>query len=186
MYMFIYMRSVHKLSRQVIWKVDTLMEEDTRTIVHRTMMSQSPSKWVHWDLIQFSQSPSAVPFIFLNLINCLKSLPFQRWLKFVEKLEVTEDQILNIGGLSHLSDLMFCQKTPWDMMHEWVHCHDEAANHQLAIAAASWIIWIISAEKCSRLMQNLMLIHCSACSVILNATATQYTPHSMASTAPTD
>ena len=26
---------------------------------------------------------------------------------------------------------MFCQKTAWDVMHEQVHCRDEAANHQL-------------------------------------------------------
>ena len=30
-------------------------------------------------------------------------------------------------------------------------------------------------EECSRLMQNLMQIHCSTCSVILNAMTTQYT-----------
>ena len=36
-------------------------------------------------------------------------------------------------------------------MHEWVCCHDEAANHQLPIAAAFWIIQIVSAEECSSL-----------------------------------
>ena len=52
---------------------------------------------------------------------------------------------------------------------------DEAAHHQLPIAVAFWIIRIVSTEKCSSLMQNLMQIHCSTCLVILNATATQYT-----------
>ena len=33
------------------------------------------------------------------------------------------------------------------MMHEWVHCCDEAANYQLPIAAAFWIIWIVSMEE---------------------------------------
>ena len=61
------------------------------------------------------------------------------------------------------------------MMHEWVHCHDEAANHQLPIAVAFWIIQIVSAEECSSLMQNLMQIHFSTHSVILNAMTTQYT-----------
>ena len=46
------------------------------------------------------------------------------------------------------------------MMHEWACCGDEAASHQLCMAAASWIIWIVSLEECSSLMQNLMLIHC--------------------------
>ena len=46
-------------------------------------------------------------------------------------------QIWAIGGLSHLGDLMFCQKNyAEDMMQEQMHCHDEAAHHQLPIATA--------------------------------------------------
>ena len=60
-------------------------------------------------------------------------------------------------------------------MHEWACFHDEAANHQLPIAATFWTIWIVSIEECSSLMHNLMRICCSTCSVILNVTATQYT-----------
>ena len=60
-------------------------------------------------------------------------------------------------------------------MHEWMHCRDKAANHQLPIAAAFWIKQIVSMEECSVLVQNLMQIHCSIPSVILNVTATQYT-----------
>ena len=56
-------------------------------------------------------------------------------------------------------------------MHEWVHCRDEAANHQLPIAAAFGIIRIVSMEECSSLTQNSMQIQ----SAILNVTATQYT-----------
>ena len=33
--------------------------QDTRNIVHKTMMPQSPSKEAPWDLTQFSQLPSA-------------------------------------------------------------------------------------------------------------------------------
>ena len=62
-----------------------------------------------------------------------------------------------------------------DMIHEWAHYHYEAASHQLPIATAFWIIWIVSTEECSSLMQNLMQIRCSTCLVILNAMATQYT-----------
>ena len=61
------------------------------------------------------------------------------------------------------------------MVREWVHCCGEAANHQLPIAAAFWIIQIVSTEECSSLLQNLMQSCCSTHSVILNATATQYT-----------
>ena len=77
--------------------------------------------------------------------------------------------------LSHLGDLMFHQKTFQDMMHEWVACRDEDANHQLPIAVVFWIIQIVSTEECLSLKQNLMQIHCSTLSVILNVTATLYT-----------
>ena len=60
-----------------------------------------------------------------------------------------------------------------DMLREQAHCHDEAAYHQLSIAVTFWIIWIFSTEECSNLMQNLMQIHCSTRSVILNVMATQ-------------
>ena len=62
-----------------------------------------------------------------------------------------------------------------DVRHEQAHCRDEAANHQLPIAVASWIIGIVSVEDCSSLMQNWMQICCYTCSVILNVTATQCT-----------
>ena len=54
----------------------------------------------------------------------------------------------------------------WDMMHERTYCCEEAANHQLPIAAAFWIIPIVSMEECSSLTQNLMQICCSTCSAI--------------------
>ena len=60
-------------------------------------------------------------------------------------------------------------------MHERTRCCDEAANHQLPIAAAFWIIQIVSMEERSNLMENWMQICCSTRSVILNETATQYT-----------
>ena len=49
--------------------------------------------------------------IFLNLINNLVSLPFQRWLWFWEKPEVAGCQIWAVGGLNHLKDLMLYQNT---------------------------------------------------------------------------
>ena len=57
------------------------------------------------------EAPSAAPSYFLNLIDGLKSFPFQRWFEFREKPEVTGHQIWAVEGLSHLGDLMFCQKT---------------------------------------------------------------------------
>ena len=59
-------------------------------------------------------------------------------------------------------------------MHERAHCFKETANHQLPVVAVFWIIWTVSTEEYSSLIQNLMQILWSTCSVILNVTATQY------------
>ena len=57
--------------------------------------------------------------------------------------------------------MWYCTKKLCTRCDAWVaHSHDEAASHQLPIAAAFWVIWIVSTEKCSSLMQNLMHIHC--------------------------
>ena len=79
------------------------------------------------------------------------------------------------GAESHGRFDVSSKNSAWDMMHEWVHCSDKAANHQLPVAVAFWITWRISTEECSSLMQNLMQIHNSTLLVILNAMTTQYT-----------
>ena len=73
----------------------------------------------------------------------------------------------------------------WAVIHERVRCHDEAANHQLPITVAFWIIWIVSTEECSRLTQNLMQIHCSTRSFWMQWPHSTRA-HSPASTTPTD
>ena len=60
-------------------------------------------------------------------------------------------------------------------MHEQVHCCGEAASHQLPHSCGLLNHPNISTEECSSLTQNLMQIHCSTHSVILNLAATQYT-----------
>ena len=67
------------------------------------------------------------------------------------------------------------KNSAWNVMHKQGHYSNEAANHQLPIAVAFWIIQIVSTEECSSLTQHLMQIPCSTHSVILNAMATQYT-----------
>ena len=84
----------------------------------------------------------------------------------------------NLGGrgLGHTSGLMLYQKnSEHNVMHEQALCPEEVANHQLPIAAAFWIIPIVSREECSSLMQNMMQIDCSTHSVILSVMTTQYT-----------
>ena len=69
---------------------------------------------------------------------------------------------LGVGELSHLGDFIIHPKLcTQDVMHEQVCCHEEAANHQLPIAVAFWIIQIISTEECSNLTQNFVQIGCS-------------------------
>ena len=38
------MRSVQKVSIHIIWKIETFIKEDTRNIVHKTVMPQAPFK----------------------------------------------------------------------------------------------------------------------------------------------
>ena len=114
--------------------------------------------------------------IFLNLIYGLKSLPFQRWFLVWGKARSRRAPNLGCKGTESPGWFDVLPKySAQDVIHEWVHCPDEAANHQLPVAVAFWITWIVSVEECSSLTQNLMQIHCSTCSVILNGMATQYT-----------
>ena len=61
-----YTRSVQKVSSYAIQKIETFLKrrQDTRNIVHRMMVPQSPSKQAPWDFTQFSQlqhnDPSAL------------------------------------------------------------------------------------------------------------------------------
>ena len=154
-------KEVHNIcpesSQPYTWKIETFIEQDRRKIVHRTMMPQSPSKQPPWDLTQFSQSPSATPSYFPES---------HQWSEISSLLKV----ILLLGkARSHRTPNLDCSgaESPgwfdvlpkisaWDVMHEWAHCCDKAANHQLPIAAVFWIIQIVSIQECSSFTQNLM------------------------------
>ena len=139
------------------------------------MTLQSPSEEAPWDLTQFSQLPSAA----------LSYFPESHWRSEISSLskvilvfgKARSCKAPSLGcreAKSSESSDVSPKNSAWDLMHEQAHCHDEAANHQLPIAAAFWIIWIVSVEECSSLMQNLMQTHCSTCSIILNVMFTQY------------
>ena len=152
------------------------------------MTPWSPSKQAPWDLTQFSQSSLTAPLYFPDSHRWseISSLFFKGDFSFGKMPEVSGHQIWAAGGLSHLGDLMFHQKnSARDMMHKWARCCDEAANHQLPIAAAFWIIQIVSVEEWSSLMQNLMQIHCSTQSFWMWQPHSTHA-HSMVSTAPID
>ena len=106
--------------------------------------------------------------IFLNLIDGPKTSSLSNVILVLVKARSC--RVPNLGCRGFESPGWFGDSpinSPRDMMHEWVCCRDEAI--------AFWIIWIVSAEECSSLTQNLMHIRCSTGSVILNAIATQYT-----------
>ena len=135
-----------------------------RNIVQKTMTPQSPSKQAPWDLTQFSQSSSAALSYFSESYGQSEISSLSKVILVLGKARVAGPQIWAVEGLSHLSDLMFHQKTLHEM---WcmsgVHCRDEAANHQLPKAVSFWIICIVSMEECSSLTQHLMQIHTFKC-----------------------
>ena len=78
-------------------------------------------------------------------------------------------------GLSHLGDLMFCQKPcirrdAWVDALLWWSCQSPVAHSCGLLNHLNSFV-----EEWSSVPQNLMLNHCSIFSVILNAMATQYT-----------
>ena len=140
------------------------------------MMPQFPSKQAPWDLTQFSQSPSVAPLYFPESYQQSEIPSLSKVILVLQKARSC--RVPHLGCRVAESPGWFDvspKNSAGDVMHERAHCGDEAANHQLPIAVAFWIIGIVSMEKCSSLTQNMMQIHCSTPSVILNVTSTHYT-----------
>ena len=150
--------------------------QDTTDTVHRTMTPQFPSKQAPWDHTQFSQLPSAAPSYFPESHQWSEISSLSKVILVLRKAR--SHRVPSLGQYGAESPGWFevsSKNSAQDVMHEWVFCHDEAANHQLPTAAAFWIISVVSTEQCSSLMQNRMQILCFSRSVILNVMATQYT-----------
>ena len=182
-------RSGQKVSSHVIWEVETFIEEDTRY-----------KKWCTQD------NDASVPFKVGTLgphtvlpiaIAALWDFPdSHQWSEISSLSKVI--LVLGKARSCRAPNLRFSEAEPpgWfdvspktsarGVMRERPCCCDEATNHQLPRAAAFWIIWTVSLEECSCLMQNLIKIHCSTHPVILNTMATQYTCSFKMSTASTD
>ena len=79
--------------------------------------------------------------------------------------------VLLVAGLPEHGPLSTDSQPSWKRLWHTFICAALIASSPKAF----WIIGIVSTEEFSSLMQNLMQIHCSTCSVILNVTATQYT-----------
>ena len=85
--------------------------QDTRNIVHGTMMPQSPSKWAPWDLTQFSQLPSAAPSYFPESHRQSEISSLSKVILVLGKGRSHMAPNLGCMGLSYLDDLMFCKET---------------------------------------------------------------------------
>ena len=125
--------------------------------------------------MQFSQITISCPVVFSWISLTVWNLfPFKGDFSFWKSQKLQGTKCGLEGGW--VTWVIWCvtKNSVWDMTHEWVCCHDKAANHQVPIAMDFWIIRIVSMEECSSLTQNLMQIHCSTHSVILNVMATEY------------
>ena len=120
------------------------------------MMPQSPSKQAPWDLTQFSQSPSAALSYFPEFHQWSEISSLSKVILVLGKARSHRAPNLGLSRAESPGWLdVFPKTSAWHVMREEVHCHDEAATHQLPTASAFWIMWIVSMEECSSLTQNL-------------------------------
>ena len=140
--------------------------QDTRNIVHRTMMPQCPSKWA---LGTSHSSPS-------RFWNPHRSASGSHTVSH-QSLLIAARTCSTFSAVLLVVDLPEHESLSTDSQPSLKHlCHSFICAALIASALkAFWIIWIVSMEECLSLMQNLIQICCSICSVILNAMATQYT-----------
>ena len=156
------MRSVQKVSSHVLWKMETFIEEDTRYKKHCAQNNDTSVLFKVGILGPHTVFPIAIscPIIFSWISSMVWNIfPFKRDFSF-GKSQKSQGATSGLqGALSHLIDRMFAPKnSARDVIHEQGCCPDETANHQLPIAAAFWIIPIVSIEKYSSLTQHLMQI----------------------------
>ena len=108
-------------------------------------MPQSPSNEIPWGLTQFFQLLSAATLDFPESHWWSEISPLSKVILVLGKAR--SHMAPNLGGRGAESPGWFDvspKNSAGDVMHEQVRCCDEAANHQLPIAAASWIIRIVS------------------------------------------
>ena len=101
--------------------------KDTRNTVHRTTMSQSPSKQAPWDLTQFSQLPSAAPSYFTESHQQCKISSLSKVILLWGKARSHRASNLCCRGAESPGRFDVSPKnSKQDMMHEWAHYGDEA------------------------------------------------------------
>ena len=188
-FILIYKQSVQKVSSHVICKIQTFIEEDDLQSRHLGTSHSSPnvSSTVQNTLQNpLLELPSAAPSYFPESHQLSEISSLSKMISVLGKARSCRAPNLGYRGPESPGWFDVSPKiSAQDVMHEPEHCCDEAANHQLPKAVAVfvvlylcilkaslkafWIIWIVPAEHCSNLMQNLTQICCFISSVILNA-----------------
>ena len=122
-------RSVQEGPSYVTWKIVPFTNKTQETLyTGQGRLSPLPSK--HLGTSHSSPNPHQLPCcIFLNLINGLPSLPFQRWFQFWEKQEVAGHWIWLYGAESPGRCDVSPKNSSPNMMHEQMCCRDEAAKY---------------------------------------------------------
>ena len=179
------MKFVQKASNHIIWKIETFIAEDIRCKKHCTKDNDTSVPFTVGTLGSHTILPIAIscPVIFSWISSVVWNLfPFKDGFSLgkSQKLQGAKHEHPRWGWATWMIRWFdFTKNSARDMIHEWVHCGDEAAHHQLPIAVAFWIIQIVSSmEECSsffKLNTKFEADCCSTHSVILNVTATQYT-----------
>ena len=183
-----YMRSAQKVSSHVVWKMKTFSEEDRRGKKHCAQHSDASVPFKVGTLGPHTVLPIAIscPVLFSWISSMVWNLFLSKVILVLGKARRHRAPNVVCTGAESPGDLMFCKKTAWNVMHDWVCCCDEAANHQLPIAVAFWVIRIVSVEECSSLTQN----WCRFVTLLTQSFWTWWPhgthAHSMVSTASTD
>ena len=106
------LRSVQKVSSHVIWNIETFIEEDTRYKNHCTQDSDTSVHFKVGTLGPHSVLPVVVSctliFSWISLM-VWNTIPF-KVIFVLGKARSHRPHIWAVVGLSHLDDLMFCQK----------------------------------------------------------------------------
>ena len=169
-------RSVQNVSSLVIWKIETFIEENTR-ILNIGQWRFSPLQSAHLGTSHSSPNHHWLPHgIFLNLISGLKISSFSKVILILGKARSHRAQNLAYRGPESPGwfDVLpkeLCRRRDEQVdVLLWWSCQSPVAhscsilNHLNSFCGGMF-----------KLNENLMQIHCSTCSVILNVMAAWYT-----------
>ena len=161
-------RPVQKVSIQILWKIETFIEEDTRYKKHCTQDNDASVPFKVGTLGPHTVLSVAIscPFIFSWISSMV-------WNIFSFKGDFSLGKSQKSYGAQSGLQWGWVTWAIWSSAKKL--CTRSDVWEGAPTAVAFWIIWIVSTEDCSSLMQNLMQIPCSTHSVILNVMATQYT-----------